>query len=654
MHFITFPLHPIVDGRCGCGDATCTNIGKHPAERWSQVPADRPMLEPTASRGVGIATGASSGVFVVDLDVKNGIDGRVSLMGMGDVPPTYTVGTPSGGFHLYYQHPGFPVRNSGPKSNPLGAGIDVRGDGGYVVAPGSPHKSGGVYSVAADLPIAPAPAWLLAWPGLRKSDAAKGSEPASEVEARFAHVPRDFRVALAREWLAKQPPAVSGDGGSGATMRCVAGAVRAFALTDAAMALEGVSEWNARCAPPWKGQELAHKIDEALHKSTIPWDTSDVAGLWRLQSHAVEPSPAPIVRLEPARMKTPRLAPAERALRIGGRDVTRLKTGLFTLDAATRGGILLRKLAVIGGAPGAGKTALLVHLAFSWLSQGVAVGILAADEDADGLLIRLGQQIGLSRDALENGDRNARASLANWCNSVPLLLSDGDEDGGTIEELSRDLHARVGSGASAMIVDSMQTARSEHASPKGADMRTKINGTVGALKRSAKVDGHLVIASSELSKAAYRNKDAADNVNALAAFKESGDIEYGVGLALVLTSRAGSSELVDAAVVKNRLGPSKPEFMLRLNHDRADVREATEQDIKATDPAYFIKCGIRTVIDKACGTPTTKGIIADRVGGKRQRVWAAIDEMLEKHELHQDRHGIRYPLPGDPGYPPDP
>jgi hypothetical protein len=274
---LTFSLHPIVelDGarRCGCGDAACKRAGKHPAETWKHIPADRPELVPTASQGVGIATGARSGVFVVDLDVKNGIDGIAALAKLGEIPPTRAVATPSGGFHLYFKHPGFPVRNSAPNSNPLAPGVDVRGEFGYVVAPGSPHVNGGRYSVAADLPIADAPAWLLSRPELRRSED-KVAQPAAEIEGRFAKVPREWRIARAKAWLSKEPAAISGDGGSGATMRAIAGVVRGSVLTDPEMVLEAIVEWNARCVPPWEGRELAHKIDQAVHHSTIPWSTT--------------------------------------------------------------------------------------------------------------------------------------------------------------------------------------------------------------------------------------------------------------------------------------------------------------------------------------------------------------------------------------------
>jgi hypothetical protein len=70
-----------------------------------------------------------------------------------------------------------------------------------------------------------------------------------------------------------------------------------------------------------------------------------------------------------------RLSPADRARRVGGGDVARLKTGLPSIDTATRGGLLLRKLVAVGGAPGAGKTAAMVALAFRWLNEGVPRGV---------------------------------------------------------------------------------------------------------------------------------------------------------------------------------------------------------------------------------------------------------------------------------------
>ncbi len=93
--------------------------------------------------GIGLATGRASGVYVVDIDP--GHDGMASwelLEGRhGDVT-TMVSRTGSGGWHLFFRAPPLELRNTGGR---LGAGIDTRGDGGYVILPPSPHASGGRY-----------------------------------------------------------------------------------------------------------------------------------------------------------------------------------------------------------------------------------------------------------------------------------------------------------------------------------------------------------------------------------------------------------------------------------------------------------------------------------------------------------------------------
>ncbi|MBI5243391.1 MAG: bifunctional DNA primase/polymerase [Elusimicrobia bacterium] len=82
---------------------------------------------------IGIATGEASGLAVVDVDVKNGAKGRESLASIKGMTPTLTAATPSGGWHLYYAWPEGGMRSK----NGLLPGVDVKADGGYVVAPGS-------------------------------------------------------------------------------------------------------------------------------------------------------------------------------------------------------------------------------------------------------------------------------------------------------------------------------------------------------------------------------------------------------------------------------------------------------------------------------------------------------------------------------------
>ncbi len=119
---------------------------------------------------VGIPTGEQIGAWVLDVDVHkddngniiNGYEALAALEAKYDVlPPTATARTAGGGEHRYFRHvPG--VRNRGK----LGDGLDVRGSGGYVIAPGSRTGDGREY-VWLDYdgeglpPLADAPAWLL-------------------------------------------------------------------------------------------------------------------------------------------------------------------------------------------------------------------------------------------------------------------------------------------------------------------------------------------------------------------------------------------------------------------------------------------------------------------------------------------------------------
>ena len=119
--------------------------------------------------GVGIATGRAGNrqFFVLDIDDKNGKRGSDTLADLeaehGKLPDTVTVLTPTGGRHLYFTT-SVEIRNDAGKR--LGEGLDIRGVGGYVVAPPSKHENGGYYTFEIgygieDLKPADAPAWLM-------------------------------------------------------------------------------------------------------------------------------------------------------------------------------------------------------------------------------------------------------------------------------------------------------------------------------------------------------------------------------------------------------------------------------------------------------------------------------------------------------------
>jgi predicted P-loop ATPase len=113
-----------------------------------------------AAANVAIATGAMSGIVVLDVDPRNGGDGSlVELERLhGSLPETLTVATGGGGRHFYFAAPKGAVR-----SGVVADGLDFKADGGYVVAPPSTHPDGGQYrwvNAPANMKLAPLPDWL--------------------------------------------------------------------------------------------------------------------------------------------------------------------------------------------------------------------------------------------------------------------------------------------------------------------------------------------------------------------------------------------------------------------------------------------------------------------------------------------------------------
>jgi hypothetical protein len=146
-----FPLIPN-------GKTPLTKNGFKDASKDSQVVSLWWDQNPEAN--IGIATGTVSGLVVLDLDEKHG--GYETLEELNEqgfsVGNTLTAQTGGGGLHFYFRHPGFNVKNKAG----LFPGLDIRGDGGYVVAPGSIHESGHSYEwLETDLaPIENLPGWL--------------------------------------------------------------------------------------------------------------------------------------------------------------------------------------------------------------------------------------------------------------------------------------------------------------------------------------------------------------------------------------------------------------------------------------------------------------------------------------------------------------
>jgi hypothetical protein len=198
------PLHGIVSNgqryRCTCGDQHCKSPGKHPRfAGWQQSTTtdEARICAYWASHrldNVGLLSGTVSGLLVVDVDPRNGgAKSWQALVAWHGGPVTLTVNTGGGGQHFYFRYPA--GQRIACRTNVL-PGIDIRAEGGYVVAPGSVHVSGNPYQWTLgkgpdDIALTDAPAWLLELIAANGVAQAQGAAPT--VAADDLHVPDEIK-----------------------------------------------------------------------------------------------------------------------------------------------------------------------------------------------------------------------------------------------------------------------------------------------------------------------------------------------------------------------------------------------------------------------------------------------------------------------------
>jgi Bifunctional DNA primase/polymerase, N-terminal/Primase C terminal 1 (PriCT-1) len=234
-----FPLHTPTNGHCTCGKPDCKNIGKHPRtpQGLKDASTDEAMVRHWWTRwpqaNLGGLTGATSGVIVLDVDPRHG--GNISLEDLeaahGKLPDTVESQT-GGGRHVFFKHPGVPIRNDAGKK--LGPGLDIRGDGGYIVLPPSLHASGRQYewevsSHPDDVPLAPMPPWLMAL--LTSPEGSRNGQPATT----GGPIP---------------------EGARNVTLTSLAGAMRQRGMTTREIYAALITANADRCTPPLPNEEV--------------------------------------------------------------------------------------------------------------------------------------------------------------------------------------------------------------------------------------------------------------------------------------------------------------------------------------------------------------------------------------------------------------
>jgi hypothetical protein len=194
------PIHtPHNAGGCSCGRAGCASAGKHPRTRGGlrEATTDPRVIAAWWSRwpdaNIAVRTGS---LVVIDVD---GHDGERALRaieaGHGPLPVTRQART-ARGRHLYFRAAGAQVACS---AGQLGPGLDVRGRGGYIVAPPSRHTTGQRYAWTSAHEPAPIPTWLAELARRPARTLMRAPLPANVADATGDRADRYWRAALEGE-----------------------------------------------------------------------------------------------------------------------------------------------------------------------------------------------------------------------------------------------------------------------------------------------------------------------------------------------------------------------------------------------------------------------------------------------------------------------
>ncbi|MGI8594836.1 MAG: bifunctional DNA primase/polymerase [Solirubrobacteraceae bacterium] len=229
-----FPVDPLSKApktAHGCKDAT----------RSEAVILDLWRRHPAA--GVGVATGKPSGIVAIDVDpCSGGEDGFADLAGrLGAPGRTVQVVTPRGGWHLWFKAPAASVSCSAGK---LAPGVDIRGDGGYVVAPPTTRPDGTGWRWAGGAPLAGLqPEWIEALTAVTDRVEPPTAKPAST-------------------WTAMLSGGIP-EGRRDADMCSLAGHLFARRGLDAYLVVNLLRSINqTACRPPLPSDELERIIDD--------------------------------------------------------------------------------------------------------------------------------------------------------------------------------------------------------------------------------------------------------------------------------------------------------------------------------------------------------------------------------------------------------
>ncbi len=609
------PLHtPAPDG-CSCGRADCASPGKHPRTRHglkdatTDEQAIREWWEASPLANIGVATGSESGLFVLDVDGRHGGDDSLAALRQEHGSFPTTVGALTGsGEHIYFAHPGTHVPTNAGK---LGEGLDIRGDGGYVVVPPSLHSSGRLYAWEGsgdpeEVTLASAPPWLL-----------ELIATSSRQKAELGAVAPGAKIPVGRRREAWKTLAAQLHN-DGTPFEQKVRLMMAFAA-EMFESPETAQEADARGIAQW------YENREAATPFTVPIPQRE-----REPGEDDGPSAAAATAARPEDWLRPGEGLGRRSVPMARVSLSRI---LPTLHEGTRGGLPTGSVVSLQGPPDAAKTGVAQTIADEAERQGWTVVHFAPDNGREPAEIRYGQLMGFDRTKLEEGDEAELEGFRRAFEARRIFMPDPDlcdeklEPVNTLAHVMESAKKLFPAERVIFLADSIQTLKPD--GERYESPRLQVIATMKLLRKAANNPGWLVIATCQIHREAFKHSKGWKNTVRLAAGAESTSIEFGCDLILFLNPTDSG---ISVEVTKNKPGSGrKPTFGIQWDRERArasetdqatfaeEVREMTRRETEKLWSA------LEAIVAKEAGLSSTR--VARLAGRQKAAVLDALDRM---------------------------
>lgn len=365
--------------------------------------------------------------------------------------------------------------------------------------------------------------------------------------------PRDFRDSKsvferARSYLAKLPPAISGQDGHGRTFHAACVLCLGFSLDESdAMAL--MRDYNATCEPPWSERELLHKVTCALKQPgergylrNVEPKNFDRVSVPQYQAQTPEPKPE-------ARFTTLQDAASKYLSELKTEKSQLIETGIPDLDYAIGGGCEPGELFLLAARPSHGKSLTGLQMVHHWTSQGIPSAFISEEMSARSLgkrTVQFASEIHQEHWRVKLGALEQEVEN-HFQHRAPCVVIEQCRTAEGAAEAIRQV--RQEHGVRCVVVDYAQLLQG-----KGRGRYEQVTNTSILLRQAANETGVLLVSLCQLSRAVESREKFTPTMSDL---KDSGQLEQDADIVvfLVWPHRIDSSldpKIFQFYIAKNR------------------------------------------------------------------------------------------------------